>query len=335
MLFETEELQVYYKELQALVFEGELDPYLRQNADDVLNGRPGCHSDDREYSHYIQKLKTGKIFNDFSAEDKDKIILLVQIAYIGIVVVWSINLPLNLYGKKHFSKEYRGKLLFLEQDSTRSQNLGLLKSYMPLPRNDVALSEHELPYLKGADQAMYDENADWVVFNFNQLVHPFSNSISGTILAQIRVLAQLQWYLSPGFVNFSTKLTDFFKLLIAARLYHNGGHSLHEFVSPFYIERIQDEFIDIPKFSEINLTSMFFDGNEPAFDKALDDTLDYNRMLLKRASTRQELMNKPRSDSYATCAETTRFFSRTIDTEWECDSRLDDASPTSVVDFMP
>ena len=334
-LFEITELTAYFAELNDLVDRSRLDAKQCQLIDDVINGRAVSKGDntDKEYSHYIEKLKAGKIFSDFSPDERDKIILFVQSAYIGIVITLSTNLPLNIYGQGQFSKEFRGKMLVTKQDSTRSQNLGLLKGYMPLARDDAAFSESELPYVKASDQSTYIESAGWVESNFNQLVHPFSNSISGTILAQLRALAQLQWYCSPSFMNFSTKLTDFFKLLIASRLYHNGGHSLHEFVSPFYIQKIQDEFFDIRGFSEINLISMFFDNNEPAYEKALDDTVEYNRMLLKRALTRHELMNRTHPRPNAECAATTRFFSKTVDTELQPTSRLQDLSPSSVVEF--
>ena len=62
---------------------------------------------------------------------------------------------------------------------------------MPLPQDDIARAEAAIGYLKPSDQAIYNENAAWVQGNFERLVHPFSNSISGTMLCQLRSLARL------------------------------------------------------------------------------------------------------------------------------------------------
>jgi len=44
------------------------------------------------------------------------------------------------------------------------------------------------PYIKPSDQAKYDKEALWIQKSFSHLVHPYSNSLSGTLLCQLRAL---------------------------------------------------------------------------------------------------------------------------------------------------
>ena len=160
----------------------------------VLNGQyvnasPLMH---KEYADYISKINAGTIFQTFSANDRDVIALLVKSSFLGVVNAQvNKSLPLDLYGKGIYSDEKKGKQLHPDQVTTRSQHLGIMKGHMPLPQDDIARAEAAIGYLKPSDQAIYNENAAWVQGNFERLVHPFSNSISGTMLCQLRSLARL------------------------------------------------------------------------------------------------------------------------------------------------
>ncbi|CAM4420621.1 MAG: hypothetical protein LEGION0398_MBIBDBAK_01271 [Legionellaceae bacterium] len=245
----------------------------------------------KEYSEYILNLQEGKIFPTLTQEDRNKISLIVKCALIGVACISDplLSLPLNIYNKGLFSKEKKGKKLIEEQSTTRNHHFGLMKGYMPLSDNDIAHADTEYRYLKPSDQSTYQENTDWVEDSFTRLVHPYSNSISGTVLSQLRLLLQINRLYNLDddpdesvFTQSAEKLTVFTKLLISALLFNSGGHSLHEFTAPFTIAEVQKQFETVENFNKINLHSMFLSGNKDSFDEALQSTINYNNMLLIR-----------------------------------------------------
>ena len=171
------------------------------------------------------------------------------------------------------------------KDLTRNQNLGIMKGHMPIAQDDIARSDQETPYLKPSDQASFDEHARWVKSNFNRLLHPFSNSISGTILCQLRSHAKLRNDGNSVFTH-SGKLAQYNQLLISAMLFNSGGHTLHEFTAPFSLDAVKKEFRSTKGFEKINLESMYFTNNKKALDKAIQDAVDYNSTILQREFTR-------------------------------------------------
>ena len=122
------------------------------------------------------------MFPDLSAAEREKVELLVKSSFLGVVNAWYTPMPLNIYGTGIYSEANKGKEIVKGQDSTRNQNLGLMKGHMPLALDDIARSDKEIPYLKPSDQAAFVEHAQWVKSNFGKMVHQFSNSISGTML---------------------------------------------------------------------------------------------------------------------------------------------------------
>ncbi|HHF7365835.1 TPA: hypothetical protein ACPSKY_000936 [Legionella bozemanae] len=95
-------------------------------------------------------------------------------------------LPLDIYGEGIYLE--RGKATKENQSKTTTSALGLLQSSDPVPLDDPARMTQIQEFLKPSEQSTYDPNAQWVKDNFSRLVHPFSNSISGTMLCQIRAL---------------------------------------------------------------------------------------------------------------------------------------------------
>ena len=178
-----------------------------------------------------------------------------------------------------------------DQESTRNPALGLLKGHMPVSQTDIARSDITPPFLKPSDQAAFDKQAEWVESNFDQQVHPYSNSISGTVLGAIRNNAYFHRHGAHDLIETSEKMNVFFKLFISARLFISGGHSLNEYTAPFALPEVQHYFQNqgVQDFNTINLESMFYSGNETAFDAALQDTIIYNKQILQRQNMKAEI----------------------------------------------
>jgi hypothetical protein len=284
-------LNHHFDEIATLITPDQLNESEYKSIEAGLQGNPsGCTSQAyHEYSVYLNRLRAGTIFNDFSAHDKEKIELLIKSSFFGLVNAAHTVMPLNIYGKGIFSEQFKGKVLYKDQRSTRNLHLGLLKGHMPIAMDDIVRSEVEIPYLKPSDKASYVGSAGWVECNFNQLMHPFSNSISGTMLCQLRVLAKLQEEGCGVFTESSDTLKQFAQLLISAMLFCSGGHSLNEYVAPFTLRPVRLEFKAVAGFDTIDLESMFLSGNELSVDAAIQKAIDYNQMILRRANVHADI----------------------------------------------
>lgn len=236
----------------------------------------------KEYSDYLKKLRTKQLFPQFSDEQREKIELLVKSSFLGVANAWYNILPLDIYDTGIYSETERGRLILDEQDSTRSQNLGLIKSSMPIALDDIARSQDDIPYLKPADQASFIENTQWVQANFDKMVHPFSNSISGTMLCQLRANAKLKGADQGVFTHSGEQMQTFIQLLASSMTFYSGGHTLYEFIAPLSLAAVRNEFSSTSGFEQLNLESTYLTGNETAFDAALKDTLEYNKIFLMR-----------------------------------------------------
>lgn len=118
-----------------------------------------------------------------------------------------------------------------------------MKSHMFLPYDDIACRKTVFPLIKPSDQASFIEDSVWTRDNFTRLVHHFSNSISGTMLSQLRVYLKFKSNGINTFTQSLEKLALYSQLSIAAMLYYSGGHSLHEFVAPLTLEATQFYFL--------------------------------------------------------------------------------------------
>ena len=65
--------------------------------------------------------------------------------------------------------------------------------------------------------------------------------------------------------------------------------SLFEFTEPLNLPAVIEEFKSTPNFSGISLKSMFLDDNIPAFNKALDETIQYNAAIIQRQKLHNDL----------------------------------------------
>ncbi len=125
--------------------------------------------------------------------------------------------------------------------------------------------------------------------NFEQLMHPFVNSISGTMLTQLRACNKL---LLKGKLEFNNikSFSSFIKCLVSSMLYFSGGHSLNEFIFPLSIPVVKEAFQDIGNFGEtMTIYGLFYHNNEEAFMEALEKSSQYNLIMTKRSLVLEQL----------------------------------------------
>ena len=199
----------------------------------------------------------------------------------------------SVYDPAHRGRKGRRDPHSGDLQSVHPHTLGIMRSFMPLPMDDALFSEEPAKYTRAADRTTYKKGSfKWPNQTFASKVTPFVNSISGTMLIKLRVIAQLLRdqafvYKTPeydgcdGIVD-TEQLTHYLRSFIAYMLYHTGGHSLDEYVCVMQLPEVQSEFRQIPGFSSITLNNLFKDGNVKAFDEALSQTIQYNNNFLNK-----------------------------------------------------
>ncbi|MDR3441901.1 MAG: hypothetical protein P4L65_02675 [Legionella sp.] len=281
-----DDLEFHFNALKDLV---PLD--VQEEIEDTLNGILWRSGDtiSKEYASYIHQIRVGALFTTLDVKAKNKISLLAKCSFLSVVNASHVSMPLDIYNMDIYANESKGKKILAEQETTKNSHLGLMKSHMFLPYDDIACRKTVFPFIKPSDQAFFVEDSVWARDNFTRLVHPFSNSISGTMLSQLRVHLKLKSKGINTFTQSLDKLALYSQLSIAAMLYYSGGHSLHEFVAPLTLEATQVEFKFIPGFNTISLESLFLNNNQSAFAKALDSTINYNKAYLLRKKLNVEI----------------------------------------------
>lgn len=271
---------------------------LKLKIERVLNGQYVSEDSNifKEYANYIDKLKsTGdettpvRMYVELSSNERMKIELLTKCAFLGVMCGKYVLMPLNIYGQGFYSDEQKGKKMKDSQETTRTTHLGLMKSFMPLPIHDIAQGTEVYPYLKPSDQATFISHTKWVKHNFLHMVHPYSNSISGTMLCQLRLMAYFRNSGREAFTGDAIDMSRFIKLLVSSLLYNGGGHTLFEFIAPLSLAAVKEEFASTPDFSDISMESMFLADNVSAFDDAIDATIQFNNVIITRQILHEEL----------------------------------------------
>lgn len=249
-----------------------------------------CASDDpfaREYLDAFKKIASDESYACFDDIQKNKLKQLLKCAWYSILVARSM--PLNLYGVGLFSDTARGRIAKPAPDakvisrSTKclSQHFGLLKSYMPVPRDDVAYAEKGFEFVKPADVNNFNPNAEWPQQCFSTLIHPYSCALSGTMLAQMRFMRNLVERDHPVFTS-QTHFKDYVRCLTSALLFNSGGHSFYEFVAVLSLQPIRQAFKECTWFNALSLDELLMTGNEAALSSALDDTIKYQDVLMAK-----------------------------------------------------
>jgi hypothetical protein len=204
---------------------------------------------------------------------------------------------MQIYEKGLFKHTNRGGML-KANDTTRSSAIGTLKSNMPVGRFDPLQTEARTHFSRGADNSEYNENALWVQANFNKMVHPFSNSISGTILCLLRVSAYLNKKQIGTLCSSAEAFKSYFMLLTSTMLLASGGHSLYEYTAALSLIEVLQEFASVPGFETVTMESMFLGNNEAAFNAALDETLFYNQLIINRQQLNKNAASIPLKEAH-------------------------------------
>ena len=245
---------------------------------------------------------------DILNDRKQKLIFIAKTMY-AIIVINHKNhaddLPLNLYNLRPaspYNPINRGREERLDRDlpdkyqlqNVRPHTLGIMRSYMPLPREDALFSEEPSNYSRPADQYTYIDNhylssSPYSVPKkmFSNGVTPFVSSISGTMLMQLKIMAV---FLHNGIFPFQAKPGDsnnvqlqlYIKSFVAFMLYNAGGHSLDEYLSILNYAIVRKEFEDLAGFSSLTLKNLFQDQNTVAFDKTIEQTIVYNNNIIQK-----------------------------------------------------
>lgn len=285
------DLSNYYNELYKTLPKETQNKY-----DNYLAGKTSPKEDNfaTEYTDAFQKVQHHKNYQKLDSEQKEKVILILKASWFSVLHAKNPQIPLNLYGTGFFSEANRGRIvkekpgLPTEKSPYYSNHFGLMKNYMPVPRNDIAYAESGFTFLKPSDQNTFNPESEWAKKNFSKLVHPFSCSISGTTLCQLRVMKKLKNEDQMPFDS-QEKFATFLKCFMSSLLFNSGGHCFNEFLSVLEIPEIKKEFNFIDGFEQINATNLLLHGNEEAFEKALKDTLNYTQVLLAKKEMHDEL----------------------------------------------
>lgn len=251
----------------------------------------------KEYANYIAKIKSKELYGDLNDEQRKNHFVGTKFSIrVANAQARPKELPIDIYKTAPlYSDNWKGKELVQDQDSTANAHMGLMKNYMPVGQHDIATSNSAAPPVKPSDQATYKDDgnyAKWVEMNFAGLVHPFSNAISGTMLCQLRNLAEQQngeRANASGITDSAAEMEKYSRVFIAAMLYGSGGHSLNEYTYPLQLDEVRTEFAGVDGFTELDLGTMFLDHNAKAFDDALNDAITYNAQFLQRQKLNQDI----------------------------------------------
>lgn len=229
-------------------------------------------------------------FRDFTDEDKEKLALIALSSFLTILMNKDINdLPIDIYGQGFYDRKNRGQVKKLDQQYVCSHHLGLIKNFMGLSANDIAFSKIRFDYARVADRTNFDPASTWAKENFSYLVHPFSCSISGTMLLHLRVFSAL---FSQSLLTFNTqiKFENFIKAFVPLMIFNSGGHTFFEFLYPLRLKEVKESYHFLNT-SEINMDNLFLQNNKKAFIAALDAAIIYNNEIIKRKSLMIQVEN--------------------------------------------
>lgn len=257
-----------------------------------------------EYIVAIKQLRKDGSFESLSYDDKkryedrkQKMMTIVKTTHAAMAAVSQNDdaFPLPLYKKEEsvYQSKHRGRMNRTDEEknpqTVRSNNLGIMRSWMPLSRDDELFLEQESKYIRPVDKSTYVEGAMIPEFVFENLVTPFVNSISGTMLCMLRMMAALQNDENLVYQKNPEQLKEYFRSMVSYMILNSGGHSLNEFMQVLSLSEIQEEFKFVKGFNELDLKKMFQDENKDAFDNALSKTIKYNHMIQNKKNIAKEI----------------------------------------------
>lgn len=263
----------------------------------VKNGEyKGNHPSFIEYSTIISRVESD--YPDLSSAEQNRIKNLFAISFISTLTcdVLGALLPVHIYGKGIFAKDRRGVYPKVPEHATsRTSAKGIMKSIMPLSYDDILFNEDELGQVRAPDRSTYDPNADWSKVIAQGKIHPFVNSISGTVLAILRTTIHQKKMKALPFDDIN-EITNYLRCMICALLYSTGGHCMFEYSFPMFLKDIQKAMFDVDGFDDLTFETFFVEGNEAAFDAALEETIEYNDKLLKQKAVNRQITSHKHFD---------------------------------------
>lgn len=257
-----------------------------------------------EYISAIKLINSGKNFKFLDPENKNKnlcktkMLLLVKIAHAAMAADSQRKLnyySLNLKDKKDSSYHpyNRGRQALRDESGNpqkvRSNNLGIMRSFMPVPREDILNVEKPSSYVRPTDKSTYIPGTQAPEENFDAKLLPFVNSVSGTMLAQVRIMSKLVQDKKFSYYDDPEQLKTFFKCFVSYMLFNSGGHSLNEFLQVLQDPDVQEEFKAVAGFNECDIKTLFQEENLEAFESALEETIQYNKMVLAKMEIHREI----------------------------------------------
>jgi hypothetical protein len=318
------DLEKHYIILKELI--GQFEPRFkhRDNLKKFVFQKVG--EDFRELYRYIAK----KTFSSdemqqaaFGGDDWDKMRFLWFIwSYSFVAAGYDKKLPLRIYTEGFFNEESRSRQDRYPDPQAKmySNNLGLFKSTMPTPAYSKMRTKATTVGLVLSDYRTYTQG-EWSEYSFSHLVHPYGNSISGTILVQLRVFAAIkndkELLLRDPFVSLQEndgtplkeKLADYFRVFSALLLYGCGGHSWFEFLVPITLDKVREEFRDLPEFERLDMEYILFHNNEEAIKESIEETIQYSNHMLQRAKMHEQVQELP---TLAACADNNGEYIRSV-----------------------
>lgn len=285
--------------------------------DKISNGTVETDGIEKEYAEGVRVLKDPASFQSLKPEEgtkrktpeqiladrKQKMIFLGKSALAALRTGVS-NLPLDLYHNEDYvyGPANRGRVPRKDEDGNdnshvRGFNLGIMRTYMPVPQGDALQSPELAGYDRPVDGNTFVPGAQMPEKFFSTQVSPFVSSISGTMLGQLRVTAKLMQekkylYEAQGkdADAIEAQLKEYFRSFVAYMIYNAGGHSLNEFLSVLELPEIKDAFKDLPGFDKLNLEQLFKEENDAAFERAVDATIEYNEVIVHKKEAHDELL---------------------------------------------
>ncbi|WP_115707219.1 hypothetical protein [Legionella sainthelensi] len=309
-----DQIQHHYTHVLELIKN--YDPVLGDSLKDVADGKLTPPWDDlgkikeklgADVAEYLQAI--GEAKKKFTSEEYGKIKYVISATLLGLICTRLYankakenpelfsELPINIYGKGIYAPSYRGRQA---RDGLHFfSTTGIMKSNTPAPYHKDPVryantdTQHSFTF-KPTENSQYvlgKNEKNWSDDNFAKLLQPFVNSISGTMLSQLRACSLL---LSDNKFQFNEigSFSNYIKCLISSMLYLSGGHTFYEFTSPFQVKEIQDAYREILGFEEqMTLKNLFYQTNYEAFSQALSNAGEYNFHIVKRALVHEELID--------------------------------------------
>ncbi len=238
----------------------------------------------REYDLYARDELLKNPYCHLSADSCTKLAFTVQCAFLSVFAAQrGAPMPLDIYLRDIVP--FKGCDVDPSFQSTRKRNHGICKGIEPRIGINVDQSKHDLPNAKSSNKARPNISSRLVRAMFEQWVHPFSNGISGTMLCFLRVLALIEWQGHSHFEHDRAHLVDHLRVMVSGLLFVTGGHSLYEYTSTLWLPAVREAFAAYPWFVELNLETIFIEGNLGPLDMTLNDLIKDNLLYIQHQTS--------------------------------------------------